>query len=60
MYIYIYTIKLFPSLIKCSISYTIEQFKWIMVKNTTKLQVLRVSLKCKLLYNHHLNNNSVN
>ena len=45
IYIHTYTIKLFPSLIKCSISCTIEQFKWIMVKNTTKIQVLRVSSK---------------
>ena len=44
-YICIYTIKLFPSLIKYSISCTIERFKWIMVKNTTKFQVLRVSCK---------------
>ena len=32
IYIYIYTIKLFPSLIKCSVSCTIERFNWIMVK----------------------------
>ena len=32
IYTYIYTIKLFPSLIKCSISCTIERFNWIMVK----------------------------
>ena len=48
MYIYIHH-KLFPSLIKCSISYTIEGFNRIIVKNTTKFQVLRVS--CKYLYN---------
>ena len=29
---YIYTTKLFPSLIKWSISCTIERFSWIMVK----------------------------
>ena len=29
---YIHTIKLFSSLIKCSISCTIERFNWIMVK----------------------------
>ena len=29
---YIYTTKLFSSLIQCSISCTIEQFNWIIVK----------------------------
>ena len=32
VYIYLYIIKLFPSLIKCSISCTIERFNWIMAK----------------------------
>ena len=32
IYIRIHTIKLFPSLIKCSISFTKERFNWIMVK----------------------------
>ena len=31
-YDHLYTIKLFPSLIKCSISCTIEQFNWIVVR----------------------------
>ena len=52
VYIYIYRfmyirpwneMKLFPWLIKCSILFTIEQFDRIMVKNTTKFQVVRVS-----------------
>ena len=36
---YIHTIKLFPSLINCSISCTIELFNWIMVK-------IQLSFKC--------------
>ena len=32
IYIRIHTIKLFPSLMKCSVSFTIERFNWIMVK----------------------------
>ena len=32
LHIHIYTIKLFPSIIKCSVSCTIEPFNWIMVK----------------------------
>ena len=44
--IYIYIIKLFPSLKKCSISCTIE------------FQVLKVP--CKLLYNLQLDNYSIN
>ena len=35
-----YTIKLFSSLIKCSISYTIEQSNWIMVKIQLSFQYL--------------------
>ena len=40
LYIYIY-IKC-PLLIKCSISYKIDRFNWIMVKDATKFQVLKV------------------
>ena len=58
IYIHLYTIKLFPSRIKCSIPYTIEQINRIRVKYTTMFQELRVS--CKLLYNLQLDHYSVN